>query len=360
MKSWISLRIAVFRANPAHVKRVKFKNIFSFVDLIRKVMKKLAVIALGGNALLRDNQEGTIEEQEQNTTDTIENLVFLINEGYDLVLTHGNGPQVGNILMRNDAGEHIYNIPQMPLDICVADSQGGIGYMIETMLRNVLNKYDIDKEVVTLITAVVVDENDTAFSNPTKRVGKIYSKVEAEKLTEKKGWEFREEVKVKNGWRRVVPSPKPVKIMNQKVIKSLAREGVIIIAAGGGGIPVYFDEGGKIRAAEAVIDKDLASSLLAARIQADEFYILTDVDFVYRNYKKPDQEKLEFLNYADTTRYLESGEFSEGSMAPKIRACLQFIKHGGKKAIITDAFKLKDKAFGTKITLEYDKNDFIN
>ena len=160
-----------------------------------------------------------------------------------------------------------------------------------------------------------------------------------------------------DGWRRVVPSPKPVKIINQKVIKALAREGVITIAAGGGGIPVYYDEEGRIKAAEAVIDKDLASSLLAARIEADEYYILTDVDFVYRNYGKKDQEKLEFLNYADTVKYLEDGEFSEGSMAPKIRACLQFVKKGGNKAIITDAFKLEDKSFGTKITMEYDQND---
>ncbi len=320
-------------------------------------MKKLAVIALGGNALLRGDQQGTIEEQEQNTTDTLENLVYLIREGYDLVLTHGNGPQVGNILMRNDAGEHVYDIPQMPLDICVADSQGGIGYMIERMLRNVLKKHNIDKEIVTLVTVVVVEKDDPAFSMPTKRVGKIYNKTEADKLSDLNGWEFKEEVKVKDGWRRVVPSPKPVHIINQKVIEALAREGVITIAAGGGGIPVYYDSDGKIKAAEAVIDKDLASSLLAARILADEYYILTDVDFVYRNYKKEGQEKLEFLNYSDTKMYLDNGEFSEGSMAPKIRACLQFIKKGGQKAIITDAFKLEDKTFGTKITLEYDNND---
>ena len=261
-------------------------------------MKKLAVIALGGNALLRGDQQGTIDEQEQNTCDTLENLVFLIREGYDLVLTHGNGPQVGNILMRNDAGEQVYNIPQMPLDICVADSQGGIGYMIERMLRNILKKHNIDKEVVTLVTSVRVEENDPAFSEPTKRVGKIYSKEEADRLAELKGWEFKESPKQKGGWRRVVPSPKPVQIINEEVVRKLANQGVITIADGGGGIPVYFDRDGKIRAAEAVIDKDLASSLLAARIGADEYYILTDVDFVYKNFNKDNQEKLEFLNYA--------------------------------------------------------------
>ncbi|MFA6799369.1 MAG: carbamate kinase, partial [Bacteroidales bacterium] len=228
-------------------------------------MKKLAVVALGGNALLRDNQAGTIEEQEQNTTDTLENLIFLIREGYDLVITHGNGPQVGNILMRSDAGEQLYSIPQMPIDICVADSQGGIGYMIERMMRNVLIRNGIQKEIVTLVTAVVVDEHDPAFGNPTKRVGKIYSQEQADELARSKGWVFREETKGTPGWRRVVPSPKPLRIINENVVETLARQGVITIAVGGGGIPVYFDDEGKVRAAEAVIDKDLASGLLAGR-----------------------------------------------------------------------------------------------
>ncbi len=322
-------------------------------------MKKLAVVALGGNALLRGDQDGTIEEQEQNATDTLENLVFLIKRGYDLVLSHGNGPQVGNILMRNDAGESLYNIPQMPLDICVADSQGGIGYMIERMLRNVLKKHGIDKEVVTLVTAVVIKENDPAFTNPTKRVGKHYSKKEADALQAAKGWEFRSSSKGDDLWRRVVPSPQPIQIVNEKVVESLARQGVITIAVGGGGIPVYHDENGVMRAAEAVIDKDLASSLLAARIKADEFYVLTDVPYVYRNFNTPNQEVMEFLNYEDTSNYLNNGEFGEGSMGPKVKACLQFIAQGGYKAIITEAFKLEDMNYGTKITKEYDPQDLI-
>ncbi len=317
-------------------------------------MKRLAVVALGGNALLRGDQAGTIEEQEQNTTDTLENLVFLIREGYDLVISHGNGPQVGNILLRNDAGESAYGIPQMPIDICVADSQGGIGYMIERMLRNVLKKHGIEKEVVTLITQVVVDINDPAFTNPTKRIGRICSREQAERINREKGWEFREEVRVKDGWRRVVPSPKPVGIINEKVISALARQGIIVIAAGGGGVPVYIDGEQNIRPAEAVIDKDLASSLLAARIGADEFYILTDVPYVYVNYNKPGQEIREFLNYSDTVKLLEEGQFSEGSMAPKIRACLQFIEKGGSKSVITEAFKLEDRRYGTRITMEYE------
>lgn len=318
-------------------------------------MSKLAVVALGGNALLRGNQVGTIDEQEQNTTDTLENLVYLIKEGYNLVISHGNGPQVGNILMRNDAGEQLYGIPQMPLDICVADSQGGIGYMIERMLRNVLRKHGIDREVCCLVTPVIVDHDDPAFTNPTKRVGRIYDKAQADALAAEKGWIFKEEVKdTGSGWRRVVPSPKPKGILNIKVIDQLVRQGIIVIASGGGGVPVYIDEEKNVRPAEAVIDKDLASALMAAEIKADEFYILTDVPYVYLNYKKPNEQKLEFLNYADTMKYLEQGMFGEGNMAPKIKACLDFIKRGGKMSVITEATKLEDMSYGTKITMEYE------
>ncbi len=318
-------------------------------------MKKLAVIAMGGNALLRDNQQGTIEEQEQNTTDTLENLIFLIREGYDLVITHGNGPQVGNILMRNDAGESVYGIPQMPLDICVADSQGGIGYMIERMLRNVLHKHGIVREVITMVTMAIVKENDPAFGNPSKRVGKIYNKEDADRITAEKKWIFKEDKKREGGFRRVVPSPSPVEIVNEKVIEALARQGAIVVASGGGGVAVYKDSEGRIRPTESVIDKDLASALLGARIGADEFYILTDVPFVFINYNTAQQEIKEFLNYADTMSYLKEGMFGEGDMAPKIRACLQFIKNGGEKSVITEAFKLEDRSYGTKITMEYDK-----
>jgi len=317
-------------------------------------MSKLAVVALGGNALLRGNQLGTIEEQEKNTTDTLRNVVYLLKEGYNLILTHGNGPQVGNILMRNDAGEQMYSIAQMPLDICVADSQGGIGYMIERMLINVLKETGIDKNVVTIVTQVVVDKDDPAFQKPEKRIGKIYSKKEADLLFEKKGWMFKEEVKTEDGWRRVVPSPRPVKIMNENVIRDLALNGNIVIAAGGGGVPVYIDEDDKVKPAEAVIDKDLASSLLAARIGANEYYMLTDVPYVYINYKKENQEIKEFLDRDDCVRYLEQGMFSAGSMAPKIRAAIQFVEKGGEKSVITEATKLEDRSFGTKITLQYD------
>jgi carbamate kinase len=318
------------------------------------IMSKLALIALGGNALLRGDQAGTIDEQEQNTTDTLENLVFLLEEGYNLVITHGNGPQVGNILLRNDAGEQNYGIPQMPMDICVADSQGGIGYMIERMMLNILKKHNIKRDIITLVSMTEVDNEDQAFKNPTKPVGRVYDKEQAGRLAADKGWEFREEPGIKGGWRRVVPSPKPIRILNEDFIKTMAHNGTIVIAAGGGGIPVYYDESGNVRPSEAVVDKDLAGSLLAARIKADEFYILTDVSYVYINYKKPGQQAVEFLNYADTLQYLSEGMFAEGSMAPKIRACLQFIEQGGSKSVITEAFKLSDKSYGTKITMEYE------
>jgi carbamate kinase len=236
---------------------LEFGNFEIFQHIIINFMeKKLAVVALGGNALLRGDQAGTIDEQEQNTTETLENLIFLINDGYDLVITHGNGPQVGNILMRNDAGEQLYGISQMPVDICVADSQGGIGYMIERMFRNVLNKHGITKNVICIVTQVLVDINDPAFSEPQKRVGKIYSKKQADDLFSRKGWIFKEEVKTEGGFRRVVPSPVPVGVINESIISDLARKGNIVIAAGGGGVPVYIDEKKDVRPAEAVIDKD--------------------------------------------------------------------------------------------------------
>jgi carbamate kinase len=318
-------------------------------------MKKMAVVALGGNALLRDHQRGTIDEQEKNTYDTLENLVFLIKEGYNLVITHGNGPQVGNILLRNDAGEDIYGIPPMPLDICVADSQGGIGYMIERMLRNVLLSHGINREVVTLVTMALVEKEDPAFGKPSKRIGKTCSLEEANEISSVKGWAFREDPKRPGGYRRVVPSPAPIGIINEKVVETLARQGTIVVASGGGGIPVYRDEEGRLRPSESVIDKDLASALLGARIGADEFYILTDVPYVYINFNKPGQEMKEFLDHADATRYLEQGMFGDGDMAPKIRACLQFIEQGGEKSVITEAFKLEDRRYGTKITMEYDQ-----
>jgi carbamate kinase len=227
--------------------------------------------------------------------------------------------------------------------------------MIERMMRNVLHKHGIEKNVITLVSMTLIDPEDAAFKKPTKGIGKIYSEEEARHLQEEKGWIFKPSTKAHGGWRRMVPSPKPIDIINKQLVENLVRAGNIVIAAGGGGIPVYFDENGDLRTLDAVIDKDLASALLASQIGANEFYILTDVSFIYKDFGLPTQEKLEFLNYADTVKYLEAGTFAEGTMEPKIKACLNFIKHGGEKSVITEAKKLEDKSYGSKITMEYDR-----
>lgn len=317
--------------------------------------KKLAVVALGGNAILRGTQKGTVEEQNQNVRDTLENVVHLIKEGYNLIITHGNGPQVGNILMSDDAGVKMYDLPPMTLDMCVAYSQGQIAYMIERNLRNVLREHGLERNVMSLVTPVVVDEHDPALQNPTKRVGRIYTREEADKLIAEHGWIFKEEIKANGGWRRVVPSPVPTDVKNAELVERMACEGNIVITVGGGGIPVYEDGKGMLQPLEGVIDKDLASAMIGGKVKADELYILTDVPYIYKNYKKPDEEILEVLDYADAKKFLDEGMFGEGSMAPKIRACLAFVENGGKKAVITEATKLEDRRFGSKITMHYEK-----
>ena len=316
--------------------------------------KKLAVVALGGNAILRGNQKGTVEEQNKNVRDTMENLVYLIKEGYNLIITHGNGPQVGNILMSDDAGVKMYDLPPMTLDMCVAYSQGQIAYMIERNLRNVMKEHGLERNVMSIVTPVVVDEHDPALKNPTKRVGRIYSREEADKLAAEHGWIFKEEIKANGGWRRVVPSPAPINVKNAELVERMAREGKIVITVGGGGIPVFEDEKGMLQPLEGVIDKDLASAMIGGLVKADELYILTDVPYIYKNYKQPNEEVLEVLDYADTKKYLEEGIFAEGSMAPKIRACLAFVEKGGDKAVITESTKLEDRRYGSKITMHYE------
>ncbi|MCI5707495.1 MAG: carbamate kinase [Odoribacter sp.] len=316
--------------------------------------KKLAVVALGGNAILRGNQKGTVEEQNKNVRDTMENLVYLIKEGYNLIITHGNGPQVGNILMSDDAGVKMYDLPPMTLDMCVAYSQGQIAYMIERNLRNVMKEHGLERNVMSIVTPVVVDEHDPALKNPTKRVGRIYSREEADKLAAEHGWIFKEEIKANGGWRRVVPSPAPINVKNAELVERMAREGNIVITVGGGGIPVFEDEKGMLQPLEGVIDKDLASAMIGGLVKADELYILTDVPYIYKNYKQPNEEVLEVLDYADTKKYLEEGIFAEGSMAPKIRACLAFVEKGGDKAVITESTKLEDRRYGSKITMHYE------
>lgn len=314
-------------------------------------MKKLAVVAFGGNALLRGDQKGTIDEQEANVYETCTHLVHLIKQGNDLVIGHGNGPQVGNVLLQHEAGEKIHGIPAQPIDFCVAETQGSIGYMIEQQLRNVLLKENLERDILTIITEVIVDKADPAFQNPTKPVGPFYTKEVADKMTEANGSVFHEDPRGR-GWRKVVASPKPLAINNVKSIEKLARDGQIIITVGGGGIPVFYVEPKKLQGIDAVIDKDLASSQLATQIKADSFYILTDVPQVYINYRKPNEQALSRISVSEAKQFLAEGHFTEGSMAPKVRACIQFCENGGKEAIITTAEVLAVPGSGTVIYAE--------
>ena len=308
-------------------------------------MKKLAVVAFGGNALLSSGQKGTISEQEENVYNTCSHLVQLIKKKYNIVIGHGNGPQVGNVLLQHEAGEQVFGIPKMPIDICVAETQGSIGYMIEQQLRNVLEKEKIDVDIISIITQVLVDKNDPAFENPTKPVGPYYTKEQAEKITSETKSVFAEDPRGR-GWRKVVPS---YRIGNRKSIEKLARDGQIVVTVGGGGIPVYYVEPNKLEGIDAVIDKDLASSLLASQINADEFIILTDIPKVYINFNTPDQKAIDQMTVTDAKKYLADGHFTEGSMAPKIRAAIQFIESGGKETIITTASQLGKEGSGTRI-----------
>ena len=314
-------------------------------------MKKIAVVAFGGNALLRANEIGTIEQQEKNTLDTCEKLISLLRNGFNIIITHGNGPQVGNILLRNEAGYSQYKIPKMPLDICVADSQGGIGYMIERQMRNAISKTNLRRNVVAVITETLVDINDPAFTNPTKPIGPYYLKEEAELLAKANNWIFKEDAR-KRGWRKVVASPIPIDIMNKKVIKDLVNHGHIVIAVGGGGIPVYWHADTKyLEAIEAVVDKDLASSVLARNIKADRFYIITDVSQVCINFNKPNQKALNKLSVSEARKYYDAGEFPPGSMGPKILAAIEFVEATGNEAIITSESEIGKENCGTRITL---------
>jgi carbamate kinase len=310
-------------------------------------MKKLAVVAFGGNALLRGNEIGTIQQQENNTYETCLNLIPLIRDNFNIVITHGNGPQVGNILLRNEAGYNQFKIPKMPLDICVADSQGGIGYMIEKVLRNILTEKKIRRNIITVVTQVMVNMDDPAFSEPSKPVGAFYLKEEAELLARANNWIFREDPR-KRGWRRVVASPEPVDVLNKKIVRDLAKKN-IVIAVGGGGIPVVRDKKKKLTGVEAVIDKDLASSLLATEIGADTFIILTDVPYVYLNFHKPGQQELKEIDIDTAKSYFDRGEFAAGSMGPKVKAAINFLENGGQEALITEASMLSKGISGTRI-----------
>ena len=313
-------------------------------------MSKLAVVAFGGNALLRAGQKGTIEEQEHNAYEASKNLINLINRDYNLVVTHGNGPQVGNILLANSAGHEKYGIPDMPLDVSVAYSQGFIGYILEQQLRNVLMAEDLDRDIISIITQVLVNKDDDAFKNPTKPIGPYFTKEEAERISKERNSVFKEDA-AGRGWRKVVASPTPLVIFNRRSIEKIAREGHIVIAVGGGGIPCYYVAENKLQGIDAVIDKDLASALLASQIRADKLFILTDVPKVCLNFNTPQEKTIDRMSISEAKRYLEEGQFAEGSMAPKIRAAIHFIERSGKDTIITDTKLLGVDNGGTRITI---------
>ena len=294
-------------------------------------MKKIILIALGGNALLRSGEKGTISEQESSAEKACSYLLPLIEQDYGIIITHGNGPQVGNIVLAHEMAASF--IPQLPLDVYVADSEGRIGYFMQQALLNLLRSHHVDKYVVTMITQVLVDHTDPAFKNPTKPIGPFYTRDEARKMEKEKGWKIVEQKG--KGWRRTVPSPKPVKVIQRHMIRDLVKGGHIVIAAGGGGIPIWKKPDGKYEGIEAVVDKDLASSVLAVHIPADVFVILTEESQVALNYKQPDEKKLLKLSVGEASKYLEEGHFPPGSMGPKIEAALAYLKEVDKKVIIT-------------------------
>ncbi|MFP3417115.1 MAG: carbamate kinase [Nitrososphaeria archaeon] len=313
--------------------------------------KNLIVIALGGNALLQRGQKGTFQEQYENTKITAKKIADLIERGYKVVITHGNGPQVGATLLRHDAGQKIYGIPAFPMDVAGAETQGFIGYMIQQSLRNELKARKIDKYVVTIVTRTIVDENDPAFQNPTKPVGPFYKKEEVDELRKQfPDWVFKEDSG--RGWRRVVPSPDPKLIAERYAIKTLVEAGFVVVASGGGGIPII-EKDGVAYGVEAVIDKDLAGQRLATLVGASKFIIATDVDGAYLNYGTPNQKKLEKVSVEEMKRYYAEGHFKEGSMGPKVLAAIRFVEAGGESSTIGHLYDLIDLVEGKKGTTVY-------
>ncbi len=305
-------------------------------------MKKTIVIALGGNALIREGQRGTIEEQFENTRKSLDSVIYCLKQGFEVVITHGNGPQVGNELLRVEAARDI--VPELPLGVCVADTEGAMGYMIQQSLVNRLRKEGLQKCVVTLLTQVIVDRHDTAFHNPTKPVGPFYKKEQARIFNKERGWNMVEDSK--RGYRRVVPSPMPLEIVEKESVRRLLDAGEVVIAAGGGGIPVI-EEDGNLEGVDVVIDKDLASSVLALSIKANYLMMLTDVEKVFLNFKTPLQRPLDILTVDEASRYAKEGHFPPGSMGPKIDASVRFLKGGGEWAVITSIDKVKESIEGT-------------
>ena len=309
---------------------------------IIKEMKKTVIIALGGNALSPKNEAGTIQQQFKHTRNSLKAVLNFINKDYNICITHGNGPQVGAEMSRNEIS--MKKIPPLPLNVLVANTQGAIGYMIQQSLQNALYEINSSREVVSLISQMKVDSNDPAIFKPSKFIGKSFDKDKAFELSKKYKWNIAEQEK--NIWRRVVPSPNPLYIFNGKSIKHLVDFGTIVIAGGGGGIPSYNTNKGSLRGLDGVVDKDKTAALIGRIIRASEYFIITDVDNIFLNYNTSKQKKIKVATESEIKKYLNEGHFGVGSMEPKIKSALYFLKHHGEKVIITSIDKIKDAING--------------
>ena len=304
--------------------------------------KGLAIVAVGGNALIKDNQHKTVQDQYAAAVDTMAHIADMIDEGWNVVVTHGNGPQVGFILRRSELSAH--ELHEVPLDYCGADTQGSIGYMFQQALYNEFVRRKMQKSAVTVVTQTIVDRNDPAFQNPTKPIGSFMDEEQAKMRMEKDGWTVVEDAG--RGWRRVVPSPIPLRIVEADAINALIDKGFVVIGVGGGGIPVIETPEGNLVGVEAVIDKDFGAAILASMLKADLFLISTAVEKVAINFNKPNQQWLDQMTAAEARQYIAEGHFAKGSMLPKIQAILKYLDNGGKKALITDPAHIKDALNG--------------
>lgn len=302
-------------------------------------MSRLAVIAIGGNSLIRDEQHKSVHDQYEAVVETSRHIAGIVQQGYNVVITHGNGPQVGFILLRSEIAEKVAGLHPVPLDSCGADTQGAIGYQIQQALHNEFLKRGVERQAATIVTQVLVDQHDPAFQNPSKPVGSFYTKEEIDQKVAQEGWTVAEDAG--RGWRRVVPSPMPMAIVELDAIKRLVEADFVVIAAGGGGIPVIRNSEGLLEGVAAVIDKDHATSLLATNLEADLFVISTAVENVSLNYRKPDEQAIYRMTVSEAKAYAEQGQFAKGSMLPKINAAIAFLERGGKEALITNPESLE-------------------
>tara|TARA_B100000579_G_C22812138_1_gene845822 strand:+ start:476 stop:1420 length:945 start_codon:yes stop_codon:yes gene_type:complete len=305
-------------------------------------MEKTVIIALGGNALSPKKESGTIEQQFKHTRKSLKAVMHFVKLNYNICITHGNGPQVGAELSKNEISMNI--IPPLPLNVLVANTQGAIGYMIQQSLQNALYQENTDREVVTFVSQMKINRADKALKNPTKFIGKIYSKDEAFKLSKKYDWAIKEQET--GQWRRVVPSPNPLYIFNGKSIKHLVDFGTIVIAGGGGGIPAYNTNSNRLKGIDGVVDKDKTAALLGRIIRANEYFIITDVDNIFINYNTEKQQEINTANVSQVEKWLKDGQFGVGSMEPKIKSALYFLKHHGEKVVITSIDKLESAILG--------------